>query len=137
MDPTFPIAGPLLVSPQDLTFQGTPARPLQAGGKQMCHIILLTCTLFLLRPQFSFLSQPHWADLPPLDSHLIPAGLAPADLGHDTSKPLTLTPVPEQPATGGRGWGSTSGPSSQALKHRGAGWGGPHHHRLLRHQLRR
>lgn len=51
--------------------------------------------------------------------------------------PLTRTPVPEQPATGGRGRGSTSGPSSQALKHRGAGGGGPHHHRLLRHQLGR
>lgn len=103
----------------------------------MVHITLLTCVLFLLHHQSSILSQPYGADLPPLDSHLIPAGLAPADLGHDTSKPLTLTPVPEQPATGGRGWGSTPGPSSQALKHRGAGGWGPHHHRLLCHQLRR
>uniref|UniRef100_A0A8C0SNA1 Uncharacterized protein n=1 Tax=Canis lupus familiaris TaxID=9615 RepID=A0A8C0SNA1_CANLF len=45
-------------------------------------------------------------------------------------------PKPE-PAAGGRGWGPASGPRGQALKHRGAGRGGPHHHRLLRHQLRR
>lgn len=50
--------------------------------------------------------------------------------------PLTLTPVSEQSAAGGRGWGPASGSRSQALKHRGAGRGGPHHHRFLRHQLR-
>ncbi|KAF6125288.1 hypothetical protein HJG60_009805 [Phyllostomus discolor] len=43
----------------------------------------------------------------------------------------------EQSAAGGCGWGPSSGSSGQALKHRGAGRGGPHHHRLLRHQLRR
>lgn len=32
MDPTFPVAGPLLASPQDLTLQASPALPLQAGG---------------------------------------------------------------------------------------------------------
>lgn len=52
MDPTFPIARPLLAS--HLTLQGTTA--LQVGGKQMFHIILLTCTHFLLHPQFSFIN---------------------------------------------------------------------------------
>nr|KAF6283748.1 hypothetical protein mPipKuh1_010038 [Pipistrellus kuhlii] len=42
--------------------------------------------------------------------------------------------IPEQPAAGGRGWGPASGASGEALEHRGAGRGGPHHHRLLCHQ---
>nr|KAF6283750.1 hypothetical protein mPipKuh1_010038 [Pipistrellus kuhlii] len=39
-----------------------------------------------------------------------------------------------EPAAGGRGWGPASGASGEALEHRGAGRGGPHHHRLLCHQ---
>lgn len=40
MDPTFPVSGPLLASPQDLTFQAAPALPLQAreGGLERCFL---------------------------------------------------------------------------------------------------
>lgn len=59
-DPTFPVAGPLLASPQDLTLQATldlpcPALPFKREGKDVSCNFADLCALFLLHSQ-SFLS---------------------------------------------------------------------------------
>uniref|UniRef100_A0A2R9C9C7 Proline rich transmembrane protein 2 n=1 Tax=Pan paniscus TaxID=9597 RepID=A0A2R9C9C7_PANPA len=69
------------------------------------------------------------------DLSLSPGGESKANCSPED--PCQETVSKPEPAAGGRGRGPASGPGSQALKHRGAGGGSPHHHRLLRHQLRR